>query len=386
MVHRKAKPQGTLLEEFKEHVTKNLQPGHFIDDVLIPMAKVYEEIIDQNYASTTAAELVNEHLKWLNRLEFNDWLPPALAFAVRWRSQPEFMGKFFGDLERLAYSLLIRKAGINDRIERFSRLTGAIERNEDLFSANSALQLSGSEQYEAYSVLSGSIYETLAARARSTVLLRLDALLSGGGATYDYPTITVEHVLPQFPRQDSEWLAWFPDAEKRDACVHTLGNLALLTRKKNSAASNYDFAYKKNAYFTRSGVSPFPLTTQVLQYPQWTPEIVTNRQKDLLSILEQHWRLQGRKTAIGKEEATTANTTGRALNKKWGVNAQHALYREDGTWYHVLERFPGALFDAHGYIMFDTEEDYKNCPGISIGKELSVAAGIANLPGYVRVT
>src|SRR3546814_10272250 len=38
----------------------------------------------------------------------------------------------------------------------------------------------------------------------------------------------------------------------RLACVHQLGNLALLTRKKNSAASNYEFDKKKSAYFTQN--------------------------------------------------------------------------------------------------------------------------------------
>jgi len=33
------------------------------------------------------------------------------------------------------------------------------------------------------------------------------------------------------------------------------------------------------------------------------------------------------------------------LNQKWKVNARHPLYREDGIWYRLLERFPGALFD-----------------------------------------
>jgi uncharacterized protein DUF262 len=34
MIYRKAKPQGTLLTEFREHVLKEMQPDHFIDDVL----------------------------------------------------------------------------------------------------------------------------------------------------------------------------------------------------------------------------------------------------------------------------------------------------------------------------------------------------------------
>ena len=135
-------------------------------------------------------------LKWLNRLEFNDWVPPALAFAVRWRGQSEIMERFFNNLERLAYALLITKSEINERIERFSRLTRAIENQEDLFNSKSPLQLSPIEQHAAFTALAGPIYATLSARARSVILLRLDSLVSGGGATYDYDTITVEHVMP----------------------------------------------------------------------------------------------------------------------------------------------------------------------------------------------
>jgi hypothetical protein len=136
-----------------------------------------------------------------------------------------------------------------------------------------------------------------AVRARSAVLLRLDALMSGGGASYDYDTITVEHVLTQNPKADSEWTKWFPDAQKRLEIVHSLGNLALLTRKKNAYASNWEFDRKKLAYFAKGGVSPFVLTTQVLEHKDWTPGVVATRQKQLCDKLENHWRLQGRKDA-----------------------------------------------------------------------------------------
>lgn len=39
MVYRKAKPQGTLLKEFKEHVVPAQQPQSFVDDILLPMAQ-----------------------------------------------------------------------------------------------------------------------------------------------------------------------------------------------------------------------------------------------------------------------------------------------------------------------------------------------------------
>jgi hypothetical protein len=296
MVYRQLKPKGTLIKEFREHVTEAKHPAQFIDQVLLPMSRAYGEILAASYESTAHAETVNEHLKWLNRLEFTDWVPPALAFATRYRQNSQAMAVFFRDLERLAYGLLIRRCGINDRIERFSQLSNAIEKCTNLQADTSPLQLSPTEQYEVYTQLDGMFYEVFSARARTTILLRLDTLVSGGGANYDYPVITVEHVLPQSPPQNSMWLQWFPEPNGRYQQVHKLGNMALLTRKKNSSASNYEFDKKKQAYFSQGGVSPFVLTTQVLDKKEWTPAIVDARQKELLGLLEKHWRLQDRKS------------------------------------------------------------------------------------------
>ena len=77
--------------------------------------------------------------------------------------------------------------------------------------------------------------------------------------------------------------------------------------------------------------------------------------------------------------------TGRRLNEEWKVRARHALYREDGRWFHVLERFPGALFDLHGYVVFAAEKAFRNSPYLSIGDEVNVPGGIESIPGYVRV-
>ena len=44
MVYRQAKPQGTLLKEFREHVVKGNGAKQIVDDILMPMAEVYEEL------------------------------------------------------------------------------------------------------------------------------------------------------------------------------------------------------------------------------------------------------------------------------------------------------------------------------------------------------
>ena len=124
------------------------------------------------------------------------------------------------------------------------------------------------------------------------LLLRLDELLSGGaGATYDHATVSVEHVLPQTPPQDSQWCSDFSKTE-RELWTHKLANLVLLSRRKNAKASNYPFEDKKEKYFTsKDGVSVYALTTQVLSTATWTPRILEQRQTDLVAKLAKEWDL-----------------------------------------------------------------------------------------------
>lgn len=340
MVYRKAKPQGTLLKEFKEHVTPAARPHAFVDEILLPMAQAFSEIGDADYASQKHAEQVNEHLRWLNRLEFKDWVPPALTFFVRNRNQPELMLKFFGSLERLAYSMLARKSGVNERIERFSALTSAIEKSQDLNAQQSPLQLTPLEQYETYAALNGPLYETHSPRAVATLMLRLDHLMSDASASYQHDVVSVEHILPQQPAPNSQWLTWVPDPLKHQQWVHRLGNLTLLSRKKNSAASNYDFEKKKNAYFTKGGVCSFALTTEVLKHNDWSEDVMQARQEKMLKILEEHWSLQGRKSKaelaqskLVERQQASGDAVFELESTKHGLNA---TARETGSAFTVL--------------------------------------------------
>lgn len=88
------------------------------------------------------------------------------------------------------------------------------------------------------------------------------------------------------------WVKWFPSQEERERYVNRIGNLVLLSSGKNNQAQNYDFELKKQKYFTtKTGVSPFALTTQVLNEQEWTPEVIERRQKELIGVLKRVWRL-----------------------------------------------------------------------------------------------
>lgn len=85
--------------------------------------------------------------------------------------------------------------------------------------------------------------------------------------------------------------------------------------------------------------------------------------------------------------------TGKELAKRWGLRVQQALYRKTGDWYHQLKKFPGALLDAEGYVVFESAEAFKACPQLQIGKDptrhggwVAAANGIKAIPSYVLLT
>lgn len=61
---------------------------------------------------------------------------------------------------------------------------------------------------------------------------------------------------------------------------------------KELSADNYDFDLKKDKYFRgKAGVAAYALTTQVLMYSEWKPEIVKARQAELIKVYRKNWDL-----------------------------------------------------------------------------------------------
>ncbi|MDT0676468.1 HNH endonuclease [Autumnicola musiva] len=74
------------------------------------------------------------------------------------------------------------------------------------------------------------------------------------------------------------------------------------------------------------------------------------------------------------------------MQKILKLEVSQALYRQDGKWYHNVQKFPGALFDENGYVIFNEENEYLNNPLLQIKKDLHVVGGINNLPTYRNFT
>ena len=65
----------------------------------------------------------------------------------------------------------------------------------------------------------------------------------------------------------------------------------------------------------------------------------------------------GRFTYGSKYEPINDKEVASKLMAEFNLNGVHARYQTDGTFYNLLDGFPGILFDLYGYVIFATESD-----------------------------
>lgn len=296
MIKMKNKAKKSLQEEFYKYVLKDINNDtaiDFIDNVLEPYSDAYNIIRKAVYTSTESADKVNNILKWLNKIDNSDWLPPAMVFYYKHKAEPNVLLTFFEKLERLASYMRMTSYDINHRIDRYARLISDLQNENDESIYGESIELSASEQNAFISELNSDIYKMAGAK-RNYLILRLDAFMSDSAASYKSNVLSIEHVLPQTVSLGSEWERTWTDLDERSYWLNKIGNLIPLTKRHNSKAQNYDFTTKKEKYFknTDAGVTSYALATDVLNYDEWTPEIVKARQKKLIDIYKKGWALE----------------------------------------------------------------------------------------------
>ena len=88
--------------------------------------------------------------------------------------------------------------------------------------------------------------------------------------------------------------------------------------------------------------------------------------------------------------------TGTWLAKRWKVplakkstsrfQAGTAFFHRDGHYWNRLKNFPGALFDTTGYVLFQNEDQYLSCSGITVKSQTNLTGSVTRLSqvsGYV---
>lgn len=275
----KQKASLTLLKEFENNIfAKNkLTKGNDFFDFVHKYKKHYEELFDSN----ENLELKN-FLTLMNvGFESEIWIAPLLRYYNKFRKEnlleftKKLNNKFVSDWIS-GFTPTIRIINMNNIIDMIDKLDSCDELlNQDCFAINGQ---------EILNFLQTDIYGK---RPTRYILLLLNYLYHSHEQPFNTPkVISVEHILPQNPKSDSQWVQDF-DNEQREKWTNKLGNLIILSRRKNSSQSNLDFAQKQQKYF--KGNVELGRSANIMACKTWKIDDVQKNHNETLAKLKEHF-------------------------------------------------------------------------------------------------
>ncbi len=249
-------------------------------DTLKKFVEIYDKL--EQCDIVDGDEVLNRVVSCVKALPFDEWVPAALLWLAQNPHHKETLD-FFRALDALGLGLLIMGSRKPTIVKRMRQVVERVISQDCVSDPKSPIYLTAEERKKIKATLNGPIKGN--ARFIRPLLLRLNIeLLDESIPPYFPEQITLEHILPQKPNPRSMWKKNFPNANKRNALCHMLGNMALLSGRANSRASNFDFQTKREKMFGGPDSNVFPLTAQLVKYPDWTPESIMERHDEMLEL------------------------------------------------------------------------------------------------------
>lgn len=287
-IYVKEKARENIVKEFEEKIygvkPPLLKKGKETFDSIFEYGEIYKKVIYlEDLPPTVSNQFKNlVNVMWYG-LPSNDWIPPLLAFYKKF--QHNYLLEFTIKLSNKFSADWITQLGPSSRINNMANVLKGIEK------AKSSKALISNDSIFNFSIpdvkrnISEQIYRK---RYGKYILLLLEYLMHDHSTVFpEFTKLSVEHILPQKPASKSEWVKLFTPQEMEEN-IHKLGNLLLISRKKNSALGRKDFLEKKKTYFT-GYVSVFPNSLRVMQYNEWTLPQLQQRQKELIKKVMNHF-------------------------------------------------------------------------------------------------
>ncbi|HPC89658.1 MAG TPA: DUF262 domain-containing HNH endonuclease family protein [Methanothrix sp.] len=296
----KDKPRLNLLKEFEDKIynpkereksTGALKPvllhkGQETFELIERYLSHYHKLFDgQTYDELNNFEFDN-HLKvMLTGLPATDWMPPLIRYFDRFQYQ-EILN-FLKRLDNKFSADWISQYSPTDRIEAMNKIIRVIDdaKNvQDVFSSKS-FDIDGDSLIR---FIDGPVYGRRFARY---LLLKLDYIYTNHAQRMNFETPSVEHILPQNPAANSQWLIDFDEGQRKE-WTDKLGNLVLITGRKNSTLGRLNYQEKKKRYFERN-IDTCPNSLRVLtNYEIWTPNELRANHEIVLNKIKEHYGIR----------------------------------------------------------------------------------------------
>jgi hypothetical protein len=298
--------ESKIIAGIRRAVAETGGPELFLNNVLTPLAEAYHRVRSATDVELSIDAEARRYLVYLGRLAEGDWAPATMLALRQYADDPARGNLLLKEIDRLAHLLRLLCVGTGKRVRRFGDVIDLIKANGPVRPGEGPFKLSREEVRNI-----GYHLRSLYRRDQQVcklLLLRLNDEMSRSTTLLDPRDYSVEHVLPQRPGATSEWRRWFADAEEREACTESLGNLVAVTQKQNDRARNQEFARKREIY--RGTVDDPPvlaITRDAVEASVWRASEIRGREGKLLGLIRDIWGIEVNATQAVRGEQRERN-------------------------------------------------------------------------------
>jgi hypothetical protein len=264
-------------------------PERFLKEVFTPLAHAYHCVRCADDVDLNIDAEARRHLVYLGRLPEGDWAPAAMLALQNYADDPQRGNLLLKEIDRLAHLLRLLCSGTSKRVRRFGHVMDLIKSKAPIVPGEGPFQISRDEiRNIAYHL------RTFYKRDQPVcklLLLRLNDELARSVTLLNPGDYSIEHVLPLRPASRSEWRRWFPDAEEREACTESLGNLVIVTKAQNEKARNKEFARKREIYRGFDDTPVLPITRDAVEATVWRAAEIRAREAKLMELIRDTWNI-----------------------------------------------------------------------------------------------
>lgn len=282
----KSRQRTTLLDEFEKLIFDApkgqkpiLQAGKPFFDYIEKSYAGYNKVIELDEIDNTPFCNLISALK--ASMPSTDWIPVVMHYYFKFGET-----RIYDFTHKTACKYLADSVCGDVPTTRINHLSAIMKFIDIADSANSVIDKTSLFSFDTEKFL-GSIQSDVYGRKYTKALLMLLELDVKDKSQYkDWGMISIEHILPQTPNEDSQWVKDF-STEQRFAMTHKVGNLCLIGRSKNSSLGNLDYLEKRKRYFEKN-IGMFPHTLQIYNTYQtkWTPVEFEENQKNTINQLK----------------------------------------------------------------------------------------------------
>lgn len=291
----KDKARGSLLQEYgvKIYGEKNKSIGERKPALLKKGKETFE--LMKKYLEHRRTVFSEDNVKELTNWGFDnlvkvmseelppDWIPPLLRYFDRFRFERmlEFLkkldNKFSADW--ISESSTKRINGMNRVIQVIDEAGGPDEvLRSDCF------------HIDGCSFMTNVSDCVVKKKCVKYLLLKLDYLYQDPLNEISVKNLSVEHILPQNPSGESQWVRDF-NPDQRTDWTDRLGNLMLISRSKNPSLGRFDYEEKKRRCFEEN-ITTCPNSLRVLNNNEnWTLRELEKNHNDVLKKLREHYEI-----------------------------------------------------------------------------------------------